>query len=331
VTQPRILVIAMGGTIASVGEAGVVPSLSPEALLAAVPELTSVARIEARSFRQLPSGDLRLEDVVALAQVIRQAQRDGVDGVVVTHGTDSLEESAFALDVLVDSPLALVVTGALRHPQSLSPDGPANLAAAVRVAASPAARGQGCLVVVNEEVHAARFVRKAHASNVAAFASAGPGPLGWVSEGRVRISSRLAPLAHLDVAETAPLAPVALVSVSLGDDGRMLSAISSLGYRGLVLEGFGAGHVPGAMVAGVAELVRAMPVVITSRTGAGEVLSATYGFAGSERDLLARGVVSGGALDSRKARVALGLALSATGESASAVELFGRLRDSMSL
>ena len=294
-----------------------------------MPALGAVAEIEAVGLRQLPSGDLTLDDLVALARLIRDAAARGVDGVVVTQGTDTMEESSFALDLLVDVEAPVVVTGAMRNPTMASPDGPNNLLTAVRVAASPVARGLGCVVVMNDEVHAARFVRKTHTTGVGAFASPATGPLGWVSEGRVRVASRCAPLRRFGSVDGLDVAPVAIVACALGDDGRGLEALLSTGYRGLVVEGFGAGHVPAAMVEVLARAAAAMPVVLTSRTGVGEVLSSTYGFVGSESDLLARGLLSGGALDARKARVALSLAIATTADASAAVRAFEAVRDSL--
>ncbi|MDE3138782.1 MAG: asparaginase [Acidobacteriota bacterium] len=330
--RARVLVVSLGGTIASTStdaHQGVVPQLGARELIAAVPQLSEVADVETLAFLQLPSCDLTLADVVALARRIDQAVAAGVDGVVVTQGTDTIEETSFALDLLVEGATPVVVTGAMRNPTVASPDGPGNLLAAVRVAASTAARGLGCLVVLNDEVHAARFVRKSHSSSLATFQSPGAGALGRVSEENVRIALRCPPLAHVGlVGEVVP--DVALLSCVLGDDGRLAGALGRSGYRGAVIDGFGGGHVPSSMVPALEELRRAMPVVFCSRTGSGEVLAHTYGFAGSEMDLLARGLVAGGALDGRKARVALALALARAHVDESAIDLFCAVRDSLS-
>ena len=330
--RARVLVVSLGGTIASTStdaHQGVVPQLGARELIAAVPQLSEVADVETLAFLQLPSCDLTLADVVALARRIDQAVAAGVDGVVVTQGTDTIEETSFALDLLVEGATPVVVTGAMRNPTVASPDGPGNLLAAVRVAASTAARGLGCLVVLNDEVHAARFVRKSHSSSLATFQSPGAGALGRVSEENVRIALRCPPLAHVGlVGEFVP--DVALLSCVLGDDGRLAGALGRSGYRGAVIDGFGGGHVPSSMVPALEELRRAMPVVFCSRTGSGEVLAHTYGFAGSEMDLLARGLVAGGALDGRKARVALALALARAHDDESAIDLFCAVRDSLS-
>lgn len=306
-----IQVIALGGTIAMAnsGGKGVVPALSGEALVTAVPALKQVAEIETTSFRQLPGAHLRFGDLEALAGLVEDAVSRGAQGVVVTQGTDTIEETAFALDRLLAVEAPVVVTGAMRNPTLPGADGPANLLAAAQVAASPAARNLGVLVVMNDEIHAARFVRKMHTSSPAAFASPSLGPIGLVAEGRVRVlvrPNRIPPLPRADVAIEAP---VALITFGLGDDGRMLGAAVEAGHRGVVIEGMGGGHVSERAADEVGRTAQVVPVILASRTGAGEVLRETYGFVGSEIDLQQRGAIRAGWLDALKARVLLSLAL----------------------
>lgn len=310
---PSVAILTLGGTIASVpqkpGE-GATPSLTADDLVTAVPQLADVADIKGTSFRQFPSGELTLEDLFALAAEIDSRIRSGVDGVVVTQGTDTLEETAFTLDLLLGSDAPVVVTGAMRNPSLPGADGPANLLAAVAVAASTEARGLGSVVVFNDEIHAARFVQKTHTSNPATFHSALTGPLGWLREGRPRIVTRPSPRQHLPVPADTAAADVALLKLTLGQDGRLLDCAGRAGYQGLVIEAFGGGHTPQRMVEPLGELARRMPVVLASRTGAGEMLRETYGFPGGERDLLSRGLISAGALDGLKARLLLTVLLS---------------------
>src|SRR6185437_9696095 len=150
---------------------------------------------------------------------------DGSAGIVITQGTDTIEETAFALDLLWAGHAPIVITGAMRNPSLPGADGPANLLAAVQVAASPTARGLGALVVFNDEIHAARFVSKTHTARLSAFRSRTVGPIGWLSEGRPVIAA--APLGrfHLNVPSDAVVPPVALIRLSLGDDGRILQAL----------------------------------------------------------------------------------------------------------
>ena len=331
-SRPRVIVISLGGTIASTGgasAAGVVPQLTAADLTAAVPTLSEVARIETVAFRQVPSGDLTLADLVDLARLIRERISSGVEGVVVTQGTDTIEESAFALDLLIDSPVPVVVTGAMRNPTLSSPDGPANVLAAVTVAASPLARSLGCVVVFNDEIHAARFVRKTHASSLATFQSPNAGALGWLSEGDVHLATRPAPLTRVPLASVGSVPAVAIVACALGDDGRIISSLTSLGYGAAILDAVGGGHVAATLVEPITAALREIPFVLCSRTGAGAALSRTYGFVGSETDLLGRGVISGGALDARKARIAMSVALAASDSPAQAATTFAKVRDSV--
>ena len=182
--------LSLGGTIsATKGEGpGVAPALTGEELVGMVPEISSVAEVEAAQLRKVAGSELTLEDAISLAREV-EAHPERV-GIVVTQGTDSIEETAFALDLLVDREAPLVVTGAMRDPTLPGADGPANLLAAVRVAAGEEARGFGVVVVMNDEIHAARFVRKAHAQNPAAFSSAPAGPVGYLYEGRPRVVVR---------------------------------------------------------------------------------------------------------------------------------------------
>lgn len=285
------------------------PTLSGEALVSDVPEIAEVAEVSAASFRQAASGELTVDDLVELATAIETRMGDGASGAVVTQGTDTIEETAFVLDLLVDSAAPVAVTGAMRNPTLPGADGPGNLLASVQVAASEAARGLGTMVVLNDEIHAARFARKAHTSNPATFRSDPVGPVGWVSEGIVRIVLRPAKSHKIALPEEAREYPVALHTVTLGDDGRLLPAIGEQGYAGLVIEALGGGHVPSVMVERLEDLASRMPVILASRTGAGEVLRATYGFDGSETDLLERGLIYAGPLDGLKARLLLTLLL----------------------
>ena len=332
--RPKVTVFSLGGTIASTNSnlstGGVTPQLSASDLISAIPALGEIADVSAVNFRQMPSCDFTLVDVVALARAIEETFAAGAHGVVVTQGTDTMEEMAFALDVLVRSPRPVVVTGAMRNATVESPDGSANILGAVRVAASGDATGLGTLLVFNDEIHAARFVRKTHTSNLATFRSPSCGPLGWLVEARLRIVFRVAPLATLGPVRDGDIPAVALIKCALGDDARILDQLEHLGFRGVVVEGFGGGHVPSRIVPSVETLAERMPVVLTSRTGSGEMLRETYGFAGSERDLLSRGVLSSGALDGPKAHMLLSLALLVDADPSKARALFERIVASMS-
>lgn len=311
--RPRVALLSLGGTIASTapaGERAVRPRLTPEELVAAVPGIAEVADIEASQLDQVPGSDVRWTTLLAAAREARWRIADGCAGVVVTQGTDTIEETATALDLLVGGEAPVVVTGAMRNPTLPGAEGPANLLAAVSVAASPAARGMGALVVLHDEIHAARYVRKTHTQSLSAFVSSPVGPVGWVSEGSPRIAFR--PVSRSPVVEVPAddaLPRIALVTVSQDDDGALLRHVAEEGYTALVVQAMGGGHVPERVVPALEALVTAMPVVLASRTGGGEVLGATYGFAGSESHLVGLGLMPAGVLPASKARVALALLL----------------------
>lgn len=307
----RVTVLSLGGTISSTKGAGpgVAPTLSGEELVEMVPDISDVAEVEVAQLRKVAGSELTLEDVVPLAHEAEARADGGAAGIVVTQGTDSMEETAFALDLLVGRETPVVVTGAMRDPTLPGDDGPANLLGAVRVAASEEARGLGAIVVMNDEIHAARFVRKGHTQNPAAFSSAPVGPIGYLYEGRPRVVVRPVGRRYIELLPDTGHRPVALYKVSFGDDGRLLPEIERLGYEGLVVEAMGGGHLPASMVGTLEGLAGRMPVVLASRIGAGQVLTRTYSFPGSETDLLGRGLIPAGLLDGLKARILLSLLL----------------------
>jgi L-asparaginase len=291
-----------------------------------VPALADIARIAADTFRQVPSPELTLADVAELAQEIKRRLRARDVGVVVTQGTNTIEETAFALDMLVDDDAPVVVTGAMRNPTLPGADGPANLLAAVRTVTSKHARGLGCLVVFADEIHAARFVRKAHTQSICPFRSAPAGPIGWLSEGKVRIGARPVGRRHLALETVVEVPPVALLSFGSGDEGRLVSAVAPAGYRGLVIEATGGGHVNSRCVGDLERLAGEIPVVLASRTAGGEVLQQTYSFPGSEIDLIGRGLIPAGAMTGAQARMLLRLLLAANAQLAEIGRAFETLR-----
>ncbi len=313
---PKVRLYSLGGTISSAkseaGKTGVSPSLDGQDLIKSIPGIEEVAEVDPCSFSKVASGDLDYNLLFDLASQIQADLDDGFDGVVVTQGTDTTEETVFVLDLLVDSVKPVVVTGAMRNPTLAGPDGPANVLSSVVVASSLKCQGLGSVVVFNDEIHAARFVRKTHTSNPATFKSPGFGPIGYIVENKVRVGLRPAGSVKLEHCNKDLAVPkVALVKFTLGDDGGILSLIErSEEYKGLVIEGFGGGHVPSKVVDTVERLAQIMPVILSSRTGAGEVLSKTYSFPGSESDLLSRGLISSGGMNSLKAKIILTICLS---------------------
>ncbi|WP_280507896.1 asparaginase [Nocardia flavorosea] len=320
----RVTVFALGGTIAMTDPGGgtVTPTLSAQQLLTAVPGLaTTGIEIDTVDFRHKPGASLTPADIVALAAEIA-AGGDGIDGAVITQGTDTIEETAYLLDLLHTADFPVVVTGAMRNPTLAGADGPANILAAIRTAADPAMQGQGCLVVFNDEIHAAHRVRKTHTTSTATFTSPNGGPLGYLTENQPRLLNRRPHRPTLPAAPVGATAPhIPVVTVTLGYTGSVLRALAEQ-VDGLVVAGFGAGHVPADLVDILTEFAATVPVVLASRTGSGSVLSATYGFPGSEQDLLARGLVRAGYLDPLKSRILLHALLGLTADRAVIADAF---------
>ncbi len=309
----KISVISLGGTIAMTSRSGggVVPKLSAEDLIASVPGLHDTGvRLTAQSFRSVAGSAVGFADLAELAELITQQIEEGADGIVVTQGTDSIEETAFFLDMTVGADTPIVVTGAMRAASQAGPDGPANLLAAVQVAASDEAAGQGVLVVFCDEIHAARLVRKTHTTSPATFVSGGFGPLGQVVEGKPRLLRITEHVPNIPIGATLAERKVAVIPMGLGDDGELLRRAAG-GFAALVIAAMGVGHVPDAVLPTLFEQVKSVPVVLASRTGSGPVLRWTYGFPGSERDLRDHGLIGAGFLDPYKARILLQLLVAA--------------------
>ena len=324
-----VAIFTLGGTISMAGvtpgkEGTVVTRLSGRDLTEAVPGLSELGeQLDVHDIRAVPSASLTFAQVLALVDAAARAIEAGATGVVVTQGTDTLEETAFLVDLIWPYREPFVLTGAMRNPTLAGPDGPANLLAAVRVAAAMEARDLGALLVFNDEIHTARWVRKQHSTSTATFGSPNAGPIGHVIEGQVRVLARPARLRPLPWPEPARVTPVrvALYTVSLDDDGALLQGVADT-HQGLVLAGFGVGHVSASMAPRLGELAGRMPVILTSRTGSGPVLRRTYGAIGSEVDLQRRGLINGGMLDPYKARVLLRLLLASGTQKAGIAEAF---------
>nr|WP_042191561.1 asparaginase [Kibdelosporangium sp. MJ126-NF4]CEL20156.1 L-asparaginase [Kibdelosporangium sp. MJ126-NF4]CTQ97381.1 L-asparaginase (EC 3.5.1.1) [Kibdelosporangium sp. MJ126-NF4] len=303
----NVVVFGLGGTISMTADAGggVVPALSAEQLVAAVPGLAETGvQVDVVDFRRIPGASLSFEDLDALAAAIEQRLDGGADGVVITQGTDTIEETSYLLDLAHHRDEPVVVTGAMRNPSLAGADGPANLLAAVQTAAAETTRGLGALVVFADEIHAAARVRKSHSTSTHTFHSANGGPLGYVVEGEPRIVNRPETRVTLASAHDHTKADVAVVPLVFGDTGTALQAVGDR-VDGLVVAAFGAGHVPEAVVDILTRLTQRIPVVLASRSGAGSVLARTYAFPGSETDMLGRGLISAGFLDPVKARILL--------------------------
>jgi L-asparaginase len=315
-----VVVVSTGGTIASRPDEAtgkLVPALSPDDLLATLAWLDAPP-LEVDDFAQVPSWDVFGETAFALAaRVEEHLRRDDVDGVVVTHGTDTMEETVYLVDRVVESEKPVVLTGAQRTADARDADGPRNLRDAIAVAASPEARGRGALIAFAGELHAAREVRKVHTSALAAFASPGYGPIGHVDGDRIVFRRRperrpaLRPTGSTDIT-------VDLIRLYAGSDDRFLRLSVDSGARAIVLEATGRGNATARVVAAVRDATEAgVPVVVCSRCVGGRV-EPLYGRGGG-RDLAEAGALFAGDLAGPKARVLLQVALAAGVDPATAI------------
>lgn len=308
-----IVLVFTGGTISmrhDPAAGGAVPALAGRDILQLVPQLNDIAELEIDDFGAFPGPHMTTDRMWDLRnRIAGHTRRPEVEGVVVTHGTDSLEESAYLVARSLDSEKPIVFTGAMRTSSALGWDGPANLGAAVLVAASDVARGFGVLVVMNDRVYPGLDVTKAHTHMLDAFESPGLGPLGVVDDGRV-VFRRAIPSAY-DTVEVAQLGgPVDIVYAYAGADSRLLDAARPEG-RGVVVAGMGRGNVPPAMVPGIERwLSEIKPVVVASRALRGRV-GHTYGYHGGGRRLHELGAIFAGSRRPQQARIDLMLALGA--------------------
>ena len=311
--KKKVTVVFTGGTIAMGVDpktGGAVPLLKGEDLMNSMPDLKGLADIEILNFCNKPGPHIQISDVLELGRTIRGLFDSGqADGVVVTHGTDTIEETAFELDLLLRCPNPVVITGAMRNSSLISADGPANIFNAILTAADPAARDKGVLVAFNNEIHLAREVTKASATQLNAFRSPLFGPVGFIYGQSVQFV-RPHGLRDYIPAENIS-AQVELIKFTLGMGSFLLDAIRDSPVDGVVIEGAGVGHVSLAVAEGIKRLIAAgKPVVLTSRCYESLVLEDSYAFVGSEKDLREAGAIPAPGLNGPKARIKLILALS---------------------
>lgn len=297
----RVVVLAAGGTIAMTGPSAT-PELDAQDLVDNLPGLANMPGVEARSIVNKPSAHLTLADQLEICRQARDIARRGV-GVVVTHGTDALEETAMLCDVLHDAEAPIVFTGAIRPASSAGADGPANLLDAVSVAASDNAAGVGVLVVFGGEIHHARCARKTDTTSLVAFSSPQTGPLGRVTEGHPTIWSRIPRNPPLDPPDLDKR--VHVIPTVAGDDGSLATAALATDPDGLIVGTLGAGHLAVPVLEIYKEAAERIPIVAYCRPERGVILNATYGYAGSERDLRGTSMIPAGFLSPQGARMKL--------------------------
>lgn len=311
--MPRVAVVFTGGTISMQRDAaagGNVPTLRGADILARTPGLGAIADLVAIDRGLTPASHFRWPDLFAIREAVAQAFVDpGVDGAVVVQGTDTIEETAFFWDILLDDPRPVVVTGAMRSADQPDYDGPANLRDAVRVAATPTMRGQGVTVVLDGTIEAADDVTKTDSSRFDTFRSLNLGSLGRIGGDRVELARERGPRRHVSARSAAER--VHLITAHVAMDGALLDAAVAGGADGIVVEATGAGNTSSALLEAARRAMDAgMPVALTTRCPSGAASDA-YAFPGGGATWFRSGALRTGFLGGPKARVALALGLGA--------------------
>jgi len=311
-TKPVVVFIATGGTIAMKIDPvkhAPVPAISGEDLLATVPEVSKYGTVEVKNVSNVPSDYMDPVRWTALTREVNTAlARPEVAGVIISHGTDTLEETAYWLDLTVDSDKPVVLIGAQRNASESDFDGPRNLLNAVRIAVDPQSKGKGAMLAMNSQINAARDVTKTHTSSVETFKSGDFGFLGEVDFDRIVYWRAPLRRQHLPI-KTDSMPYVEIIPMYGGADGYLIKAALDHGAKGLVVEGLGWGNVNKPMYAAIKDAIaKGTPVVITSRVPNGRVLP-NYGWEGGGKTLVEAGAVMGDDLSPQKARILLMLLL----------------------
>lgn len=256
----------------------------------------------------LPSPHVTPEVMLKIKQRIMKAIDDGVDGVVITHGTDTLEETAYFLDLTLPNTIPVVLTGAMRSSNEIGSDGLYNFRNAIMVAATDESYGKGVLVVMNDEIHTARYVTKTHTTNVATFRTPTFGPIGIVTQNKAKYFQELIQTEVCDINHV--VEGVYLIKAYAGMDGTLFEAINNENTKGLVLEGLGAGNVPPKTLPAIQSLIdNKIPVVLVSRCYNG-VAQEIYDYQGGGIQLGKMGTILCQGLNGQKARIKLLVGLS---------------------
>jgi L-asparaginase len=310
--EPVVQFIATGGTIAMKIDPvtkGVVPAITGDDLMQSVPDTDRYARIEVNNFAKMSANYITNEWWARLTQTVMEAlNRPEVAGVIIAQGTDTLEETAYWLDLTVDSEKPVVIIGAQRNASSPDFDGPRNLLSAIRIAACPEARGKGVLVAMNNQINAARSVTKTHTANVETFQGGNFGWLGEVWDDKVVFSRSPLRRLHLPI-KGKDWPTVHIFPMYVGADGMFIRHAVDSGAQGIVVQAVGMGNMNISMFEAVKyALGKSVPVVIATRVPNGRTMP-VYGFEGGGKTTFDAGAIMAGDLNPQKAKILLTLLL----------------------
>ncbi|GAE28987.1 asparaginase [Halalkalibacter hemicellulosilyticus] len=318
----KILILNTGGTIAmQEGPNGTILKQQLNPLYSTIESLSTIASVIVDDYLNIPSPHMTPQIIGQLAKHMKKrVEKDQLEGIVITHGTDTLEETAYLLDLLLDWDLPLIVTGAMRSSNELGSDGPHNLISAVKVAVCKEAEGKGVLVVLNDEIHTAKNVTKTHSSNIATFQSPQYGPIGIVTKRGVIFHHTLTNRESFN--STQLNKNVALIKTYTGMDPCIIDAIHKTNIDGFVIEAFGQGNVPPELVKPIRSLLsNNIPVILVSRCFSG-IVQDIYAYEGGGRTLKELGVIFANGLNGQKARLKLMVILEQTSDLSQIQALF---------
>lgn len=310
----KTAIIFTGGTISMKIDPklhAAIPALSSDEIISMIPNIDSFSEIEVINYANIPSPHITPSMMMEIAMMAKETiNREDITGVIITHGTDTLEETAYLLDLIIKTDKPIVIVGAMRNNSELGYDGSSNLAAAICTAVSDKAKNKGVLVVMNNEVNAASEVTKTNTLSLDTFKSPEFGPLGIIDNDEVIFYRNIVSHQYIDTEKIEE--NVSLIKTYPGIESNVLDFYLDSGAKGLVIEALGRGNVPPSMVKGIERAIDSnIPVVMVSRCPTGRVLD-SYGYEGGGKHLRNLGVILGGNLPGQKARIKLMLALGLT-------------------
>jgi L-asparaginase len=319
----KIIIIFTGGTISMKKDENnaAIPAMSGQDILKLTPGMENIANIDFLDYGMMPGPHITPENMQELSLLINNKLGiEDYDGVIVTHGTDSLEETAYFVDLTYNGSKPVIFVGSMKNSSEFGWDGPSNLISAVHTAISDEAKDRGVMVVMSEEIHAASQVTKTNTHTLDTFKSMDCGPIGFIENNKVHFYYSYTKKQYIPAKKIH--SKIDIIKCACGMDDRLLGLCVDSGTDGIIIEGMGRGNIPPKMVPGVERaLIQNIPVVLVSRCFMGRVLD-DYGYEGAGRELTEKGVILGANLSGQKARIKLMLALGYTKDLSVIKEIF---------
>ncbi|AWB10298.1 asparaginase [Thermodesulfobium acidiphilum] len=322
----KVVIVATGGTIAmKKNEAGKsIPAVTGEGLISSVPGIRDIADFEVVNFSNFASCNMKPENLLKLANKIKDILKNkNISGIVITHGTDTIEDSAFFLELTIDDERPIIFTAAQRDASEFDSDGPRNIKNSAKIAIDDCAKNRGIMVSLNEEIFGALYVHKSHTSNVKTFDSGNMGIIGYVDIDRICFYNNHRSKIKFQIPENFPKVVPILAYTGITSD--IIDFYIKNGAEGIVIEAFGRGNVPPELEEGIIMAIeQRIPVVITSRCHNGRVLP-VYSYRGGSSRLKDFGCIFSEGISTSKSRLLLGLALTQTNDHLKIQDIFNKI------